>query len=239
MSILQKILLKLKIESKFLFEQKWGIKEPSDPFSIPKYLSKKYLPRNPIIVDCGAYDGADTIELVKILNAQAHAFEAVPEIFERLKKKTAAFPNIRCYNLALSNKNGVQTFYISEGASDASSSLLEPKDHLIDHPSTRFNKRIQVEALTLDEWANRNKISKVDMLWLDMQGFEYQVLRASPNIFSKVSVIHAEISMRETYSDVLLYREFMDWMSENSFEVVKEAIPQDADMGNVLFVRKK
>ena len=84
--MLKKILLKIKIELKFLLIHKWGVLKSGDLTEIPKFEIKKYLGKNPIIVDCGAHVGADSIEWLKLLpKATVHSFEPVPTIFESLK----------------------------------------------------------------------------------------------------------------------------------------------------------
>jgi FkbM family methyltransferase len=205
--------------------------------NISKHILKKYLPSRPVVIDCGAHDGVDSVQLAKILKGQIHAFEPVNAIFVRLKKNAASYKNILCYNQALSNQTGLQHFFVSEGESDASSSLLEPKDHLLDHPDTKFVNKIEVQAITLDEWARRNNIGKVDLLWLDMQGFELNMLKASVNILNSVRVIHTEVSIKETYKGVSLYKEYREFLESKNFSVVLEAIPDGWDMGNVLFAR--
>ncbi|HTH30741.1 MAG TPA: FkbM family methyltransferase, partial [Lacibacter sp.] len=124
------------------------------------------------------------------------------------------------------------------GGSDGSSSFLQPKDHLADHPDVFFNKDITVQTLTLDDWAAKQGIEQIHLLWLDMQGFELEVLKASSVILPKVNAIHMEVSTRSTYEGVPLYSEVRSWMEAQGFRVEVEAIPQGWDMGNVLFVRK-
>jgi FkbM family methyltransferase len=206
--------------------------------NISKAYIKKFLPPRPVIIDCGAYDGKDSVELHQVLNAQVHAFEPVPEVFERLKLRTRNYSSIHCYNLALSNITGKQDFFVSEGGSDGSSSLLAPDEHLNDHPTTFFKKIIQTESLTLDEWATVNGIKKVDMLWLDMQGFEMDMLSASEVVLPGVKAIHTEVSVKNTYHGVKTYDVFKNWLLQKGFGVELEAIPSGWDMGNVLFVKK-
>jgi FkbM family methyltransferase len=238
MEILDKILLKAQIETKFLLEQKWGVRKPSDPFSIPKYQLKKYLPPDPVIIDCGAHIGADSVEFARIFpRAVIHSFEPVPAVFNNLKHATRKFNNIRCYNLALSDRSGMATMHVSGGASDASSSLLKPTGHKEDHPDVYFGDPIEVPALTLDEWAEQYRIPKIDFLWLDMQGFEYQMLQASSKILPAVMLIHSEVSMKESYSQSMIYSDFRQWLEGRGFSVVAEAIPEGADMGNALFMK--
>jgi 2-O-methyltransferase len=207
---------------------------------INKNYIRDHLPSKPVIIDAGAHDGSDSIEMCRLFRgAIVHAFEPVPEIFERLKQHTQKFDRIKCYNLALGNRNGVQTMHISSGASDGSSSLLQPKQHLADHPDVFFNKDLLVQTVLLDDWAVQHKIDRVDFLWLDMQGYELEVLRSSRVVLSKVRAIHMEVSTRITYEGVPLYDEVRDWMGGQGFRVQVEAIPKGWDMGNVLFVRNK
>ncbi len=231
-------LRKLRSKLRFLLEQKYSFLTPRDPFAVSKGMFKKYLPKNPIIIDCGAHIGADSIELSKIFStAQINSFEPVPEVYEQLLTNTASYKNITTYQLALSNENKKAQLFVSSGGSDGSSSLLPPSTHLTDHPSVIFEKVIDIDAKTLDKWAEENDVDHVDLLWLDMQGFEYQMLASSPKILATVKVIHTEISMKETYEGVMLYGLFKNWLEGQGFEVIKEIIPEGSDMGNVVFVR--
>ena len=93
------------------------------------------------------------------------------------------------------------------------------------------------KAKTLDDWAKINNVDKVDFLWLDMQGFELEVLKTSKIIFPTVKIVHMEISTKATYLNVPLYSEVKLWMESKGFRVEKEAIPKGWDQGNVLFVK--
>lgn len=223
---------------RFLFEN-YAIPQVRNE-RISKVILKKYLPGNPVIIDCGSYDGSDSIELFKIFEeATIYAFEPVNELYKRLIENTKAYNNISCHPIALADKIGTMDFYISEGGSDASSSLLEPRDHLNDHPDTFFSNKVSVTTNTLDNWAIENGIKKVDMLWLDMQGFELKMLKASQVILSTVSVIHTEVSTKETYKEAAQYNDLRSFLEAKGFKVKIEAVPKGWDMGNVLFVRDK
>jgi FkbM family methyltransferase len=239
MELLDKIIMKARVETRFLLEQKWGVKRPSDPFSIPKHSLKKYLPPDPVIIDCGAHVGADSVELARIFpHAVIHSFEPVPDIFRHLKSNTRKYPNIHCYQLALSDTTGSTTMFVSSGNSDASSSLLSPTGHKDFHPDVLFENTIPVQTMTLDDWATTYQVPRVDFLWLDMQGFESHMLQASSHIFPGVSVIHTEVSLQEAYAKAMLYGDFRNWMQTKGFSVAAEAIPEGVDMGNALFIKK-
>src|SRR5688572_24359182 len=125
MNLIEKVQVKFNSMKEYYLFQFSGIPVVKQD-KISKSELKKYLPANPVMIDCGAHDGADSVELVRIVGGTLHAFEPVDEIYARLKKRTQNHPNIECYQLALSSSSGRQFFHVSEGGSDASSSLLEP-----------------------------------------------------------------------------------------------------------------
>ena len=55
---------------------------------ISKIVLKKYLPSSPVIIDCGAHNGADTIELANLFkHSTVHAFEPIERLFNELKAR--------------------------------------------------------------------------------------------------------------------------------------------------------
>jgi hypothetical protein len=119
---------------------------------------------------------------------------------------------------------------------DGSSSLLKPKDHLVDHPEVSFKGRIAVEITTLAAWAQREKVDRVDLLWLDLQGAEMDALRGTGGLLDGVRAIHSEVNLKETYEGATIYSELREWLGERGFRVSIEAIAWE-DGGNVLIVR--
>lgn len=229
---------KLRREAQFLLEHKWSLVKPADAFAINKSLLKKYLPDDAVIIDCGAHIGSDSVQLARLFpRGKIHCFEPVPHLFSKLLKNTTKHKNITCHNIALGASDVDSIMHISSGASDGSSSLLIPSGHLKTHPGVYFNDQITVKTVMLDSWARQQGITYVDFLWLDMQGFEYNMLNASKEILKTIKVIYTEISLKETYEDVMLYPEFSLWLAHQGFHVVKEIIPPGADMGNALYVR--
>jgi FkbM family methyltransferase len=150
--------------------------------------------------------------------------------------------NIKLFKLALSDSTGTAEMNVSEiiGQPDEasnSSSLLSPKLHIEKFTTVVFTKKETVETITLDDWAKQNNIDHIDAMWLDMQGSEYAVLKAS-KIINTVKVINSEVSLAELYEDSILYTEYKDWLASIGFQVVKENMHEDLGYGDVLFCRK-
>jgi FkbM family methyltransferase len=203
-------------------------------------ISKKYiarfLPANPIILEAGADTGSDTLEMIKLWpEAKIYAFEPLPASFQKLQELTSPYPDIHCYNSALSEKDGREIMYVSNTLS--SSSLKEPKEHLRQHPEISFPDKLMVDTVTLDRWAETAGIKKIDFLWLDLQGMELAVLKAAETILSTVKVIQTEVSLLENYTGAPLYGELREYLLTRGFIVKKQKLPWK-DMGNVLFIKK-
>jgi len=204
---------------------------------ISKKSIAEYLSDNPIIIEAGASDGQDTLELSKQFpNGQIHAFEPIPAVFEKLKNRVGNCKNVHIYPHALGPTNHTAKMYVSSGRSYGSSSLLKPKEHLTIHKDVHFKEEIEVPVLTIDDWAAKHNIDRVDFMWLDMQGAEYATLKASSKILNSLKVLYTEVSLMEMYEGVPLYEEYKTWLESLGFKAAIEEIPWK-DMGNVLFVK--
>lgn len=204
-----------------------------------------YLPENPLIVEAGAYNGADSKRMSRFFpGATIHSFEPVPEIFAELCKKTAGFSNINRHNIALASSNGTATFYVSEkpswpGVPFQAGSLLAPKERLHHSPIT-FPHTIEVPTITLDTWAEQNNIDHVDFIWLDTQGTELSILQASPKMLATIKVIFTEVEFIEAYAGQPTYDDVVAWAEKNGFAFVAKDFNEEtkAFLGNVILVRK-
>jgi FkbM family methyltransferase len=238
MRIVKKLFRHLRIKTRNFISYQVFEKRAIPPVKqekISKSLAIRHLPPNPVIVDCGAYDGGDALTLAKLSGGTVHAFEADPEIFAVLKYNTRRCASIICHNIALSDKNGKGSFYCGTGDLHASGSLLQPKDELTD--TGEFQTIATVQLQTLQTWMEQNNIETIDMLWLDMQGAELLMLKASASVLSSVRVIHTEVSVKGDYVGACVYSELREFLGVHGFKADIEAIPHHWSTGNVLFVR--
>lgn len=203
---------------------------------------KKHLPAKPIIVEAGAYDGADTIELSRLLpKAKIFSFEPIPELFAKASLAVKNHKKVHLYNYALSDRTGKAVIHTSEerqnpGIVSMSSSLLEPKEHLEYSHDTLFNKDIEVDTINLDEWAISVNLPRIDFLKLDIQGYELNVIKAAPKIFSTVKALLLEVEFVEAYKGQYLYQDIKNWLEAQGFEL--NCLYVNSWFGDALFIRK-
>ena len=116
-----------------------------------------FLPKSPTALDAGAHNGGDTVQMSLLWpGATIHAFEPVPAVYRQLEANTKSLANVRRYPCALAGGAGTVTMHVSSGGTDASSSLLAPKEHLAVNPHVVFEDVITVATTTLDLWAAEN-----------------------------------------------------------------------------------
>lgn len=205
-----------------------------------------YLPTDAVIVEAGAFDGLDTLRLAKAFpNGTIHSFEPVPILFDALKKKMEPYPRIHVYPYALSTQDDTAPLWLAERPDkphipSQASSLLEPKERL-DRSLIQFPSIIQVPTITLDSWGQQYQVSQIDLLWLDVQGMELAIMKASPNLFKKVRAVFTEVAFIEGYATEPLYPDVVDWLSKQGFVAVGQDFDDKAQghtfFGNVLFIR--
>ncbi len=207
-------------------------------------LIKPYLPKNPVIIEAGAFNGNDTKRLAAFWpDANIHTFEPVPELFQKMTQNTKNLPNVYRYQLALSDKNGSAPLYLAQkpqkpGIISQASSLHKPKERL-KWSDMQFLNTIMVETITLDTWVQQNSIDSVDFLWLDLQGHELPVLQAAPKLLQNIKVIYTEVGFIEAYENQQPYAIIKSWLEQNGFTEIGCDFDDQKKwfFGNVIFVQ--
>jgi 2-O-methyltransferase len=198
-----------------------------------------YLGDSPVILEAGACNGEDTVKFAERWpQATIHAFEPVPELFRVVERRTSHFSRVYRYPLALSDRTGSATMYISDkdGGHRDSSSLMTPAEHLVDYPRIKFTQSITVQTTTINDWAAREGIDRVDFMWLDMQGMELRSLKAAGSILPTTAAICMEVACKEMYRGCPLYDEVISWMRGRGFIPAIDRVV--LSFGNILFVRR-
>lgn len=232
----------LIINNSFLFGYYIKIKLFFEP---KRFISKRRIAglirKDPTIVEIGAHVGSDTVEMAVLWpEGKIYAFEPVKNVFERLRFKTKNFKNVEIVQAAVSGKAaGSQEMYISRN-NDCSSSLLKPKDHLLYCPEIYFRKEtIPVRTLNLGEWLDENGVSRVDLLWIDVQGMELNIFKSLEDRINNIGCIYTEVSLREFYEGSGSYDEIKAYLHKYGFELVADDLTDRCLMGNALFKKVK
>jgi FkbM family methyltransferase len=120
------------------------------------------------IIDAGAQAGFFSL-YCRALNGKirVYALEPEPKNAEFLAKhlKVNRVQDVKIFQQALAGKSGKQDFYVSEDTHDHS--LIKPE---------KFKAKISVEGISLSDFLLKNKLIRVSLLKMDIEGGEYEVL---------------------------------------------------------------
>jgi len=182
-----------------------------------------YVPEDAHILEAGSYDGKESCELSEYWpKGVVYSFEPVSELYERVVANTKHRSNIKTYHMALGDRVGATDIFVSEwnskpGVAGQSSSIISPKEHLVYAPWVLFPRSERVELTTIDAWARQESVTRIDMIWLDVQGVAYEVLKASPEILSTTKAILIELEFVEAYEGQHLAHDVHPMLTEKGF----------------------
>lgn len=150
-------------------------------------------------------------------------FEPIPEAFNRLLNDSAD-PNfnVHCYQLALSDKNGVFPFWHGREHGNSSFFQLSPTRPSAHHHNIHSHQ-ILVPTMTLDYFfavfAQDVKVEDYNFLFLDVQGGELDVLKGATSTLQHIQYIQTEVSY-ETIYQAPLFEEVNAYILSQGFRLL-------------------
>ena len=178
---------------------------------------------NPIIFDVGAHEGESIQRFKKIFKSpQIHSFEPQVKPFEILKKLKN--DNIIVNNYALGEIEQIKELNInSNGATSSFLSLDKSSRHIKNIKTVEKQKKI---IKTLDNYVLEKKINHIDLLKIDVQGYEPEVLQGSLQTLSKkIYLIEVEICFVEYYTNKSSFFNIENIINKFNFELYSLSSP--------------
>jgi FkbM family methyltransferase len=208
------------------------------PSKIPMRKVFKFLPNDPKIIEAGIGDGQDTLKFAKKFPLGfVYGLEPIETLFRIANKNTNEYSNIKIYREALTRDETASIdMHTFESKAHHSSSVLEPTGHLENFPNIKFGKSISVPSISLDNFMTREGINQVDLLWLDLQGYEIEVLTGSVSRLKEIRVIHLETSRIAMYNNAPNHDDVCTWMKKHGFH--PRIIRSPWIFGNVIFLNE-
>lgn len=163
-----------------------------EPFREEPIISKFCKP-GMIVFDVGANIGEWTLTMANGVGAQGrvYSFEPTPFLFDALNKTVVAnqFNQVIVSPYALSDKSKTMDFYIQYDENE----LLDARLSRLDSPADfkewitdgKKAKKIQVETITLDEFAVKEKLERLDFIKIDAEGYESAIVEGGLTVLKK------------------------------------------------------
>ena len=172
------------------------------------------------------------------------AIEALEKPFDLLRKNCLDFPQIAILpvNCCVTPKNNQSVRMHVASNFGQSSSVLKPTRHLDVYPHVNFEKPKETIGFSLDTIVSRAKTFaepinlNFDLLFMDVQGFELEVLKGSGSVLSEISTVYTEVTFGTDYSGCAKYTDIIRFLDARDFKLCAlEIDPRGVNHGNAIF----
>lgn len=181
------------------------------PFDLKRlYELKNISPR--VIVDAGGNVGQTCLYLQKWFPAaRIYSLEPVRSTFQTLERNTASHPNILCRNLALGENQGTQVIRLMR---ESGLNTLTAEPALATEASGASE---EITLTTLPQFCEEEGIDRIDILKMDVQGYEIPILRGAEKMLDRVGAIYTEVSLQEKRADMTPWGTIHDYLRNRGF----------------------
>jgi FkbM family methyltransferase len=138
-----------------------------------------------VFVDLGAGEGYFSVVAARMMGQGGRVVAVEPqerlhEVFRRNMKENGVEKIVELSELAVADEDGSATFYITPETIAERSGLIQ---------TTRYQKpTVTVKTTTLANLLGAKKIGRIDLLRIDVEGYEYEAVLGSKEVFlNKVS----------------------------------------------------
>ena len=182
--------------------------------------------QKPIIFDCGARDGSSVKRFKKLYpNSEIHCFEPVKTSIKKIQENYKNDNSIILNNCGVGDANEKKVFNEHEHNVGISSFREIKKDTAWAisrlKNAEKSPKKYEVNIITLDKYCSENNINQINILKIDVQGYETNVLEGAKNLlkFSKIDLIEMELHHENLYNFENSYYELEKYLIPNNYRL--------------------
>ncbi len=194
-------------------------------FSVTSYVMISDLVRQGVlprtVIDVGANVGQFAVASAKLFpEVFVHSFEPNPNCVTLLQRNVRSLHNVAVYPVTIGEREGEIDFHINSH-SHSSSVLALSENHQDAFPDAREVGTIRVKMTTLDQVLAGVELAAPILLKLDVQGYEAQVLRGSPEVLKRVDYLVVEVSFKPMYQGETLFMDIARMVETLGFHFLR------------------
>lgn len=142
------------------------------------------------IFDVGAHEGQTVARYGALFpTAQIHAFEPVPATFRRLESAVEGQPSVTPHPCALGDEDGTLVLHVNRAADTSSAYAFSKRaTEWMPDVMTQTVETESVPVKRLDTYCAKAGVEHIDILKLDVQGFELAVLKGGVGLLARAAI---------------------------------------------------
>lgn len=173
--------------------------------TVLKYIHAKQKANKLVVFDVGANVGNYSLILRNLLGPDTviHAFEPAKETYHVLSQKLEG-SNVITHNFGLGAEDKMFVLYYDKELS-AGASVFNRR---LDHFGGDMAKSEEITISKLSTFCSQNQISKIDLLKMDIEGYEFETLSSVKNMLANGSISYiqfefggANLDSRSSFQD--------------------------------------
>jgi FkbM family methyltransferase len=164
-----------------------------------------------VVFDVGASTGVVTrLYRSRFPEASVYAFEPSPTAAEAFAKATGTDPKVTLVRAAVGDAAGTATLHLHPASETDSLLPDDPRSAVANGPDILLSKgRVDVPVVTIDQFCADRGIAAIDVLKMDIQGYERHALAGAAGMLARgaVGLIYTEVLFAPQYEGQAYYHD--------------------------------
>lgn len=205
------------------------------PFQTLKQKYPQFQPNG--VVHVGAHEAQELPEYHKLDIDKMIFIEANPQIFKRLEKNCAPYPDILCFNECIGDEDGKEVEFKITNNDGQSSSFLELGTHKQMHPEVHFTSSLKMKMTRLDTLLEGLE-PEYDFLNMDIQGAEGHALKGLGDMLNQFKYLYLEVNTTAVYEECMQLPELEEYVGNFGFKKMEILFPGNCTWGDCFMIKK-
>jgi FkbM family methyltransferase len=171
----------------------------------------------PVLFDIGANVGQTALAMRGMFpRAIIHAFEPSPSTFAKLEAAVSTDRNVVLNNCGVGAQDGTLEFTENRNSDMSSFLPLGPEGW------GEVLGKIAVPVVTVDGYCGENAVSRIDVLKIDTQGFDFEVLKGADRMLSnaQIRLVFMEVTFARLYEGLPRFDAIFGFLADRAYRLV-------------------